>query len=303
MNVPFSFEEINSVAGRYKPATQKSYNNQTFAYWRRALIERASYVLDFSLPKEWMTDLRGLFTRWLFEIGFLVIYRDPDRGLVFQPCSLMGRDFYYRPSRCLVTNPMDESITREMKIGEDCALIKLAPDYMGISDVLDYYATKLANLSLSLDMSIINTRLAKILGARNKASAEALKKILDKINMGEPAIITDIKLLDDRTDKASPFQEFGIENLRNNYISDLQLADICTILNQFCTDIGIPSLPYNKKERLVTDEATIKEAESIARATVWEQTLNDCFSVANELFQTNMSVQLRTREEEWDGIR
>lgn len=304
MNVPFTYEEINSVAGRYKPATQKPYNNQTFAYWRRALLDRASYVLDFSLPPEWTNDLRGLFVRWLFDVGFLAVFDDPDRGLVFQLCNLYGYDYFYRPTNAVIANPYDKT-TKDLVIGKECAVVKLAPDYMGINDILDFYARKLSDLSLSIDMSIINTRFAKILGARNKASAEALKKVLDKINCGEPAVITDIKLLDDRTDKASPFQEFGIEHLRNNYVTDMQLQDMQTILNQFCVDIGIPSLPYEKKERLVTDEAVIKRHESSARSTVWVETINDCFNVVNSLFGTNMSVRLRNDplEEVSDGIR
>ena len=46
---------------------------------------------------------------------------------------------------------------------------------------------------------------------------EYVKKILDKVNSGQPAVITDTKLLDDRTDKAAPFQEFGIDHLKENY--------------------------------------------------------------------------------------
>ena len=297
MQVPFSWEEINSLAGRYTPSPLKPYNNATFAYWKRALMDRASYVLEFNLPPEWSNDLRGLFVRWLFTVGFLGIFDDPDRGLVFQLGNLYGYDYYYRPTNMVFANPYDKT-TKDLVIGKEVALIKLSPDYMGIGDIIDFYARKLSDLSLSIDMSIINTRFAKILGARNKASAEALKKVLDKINQGEPAVITDIKLLDDRTDKASPFQEFGIEHLRNNYITDMQLQDMNTILNQFCVDIGIPSLPYDKKERLVTDEANIKKDESNARATVWVETINDCFNEANRLFGTNMSVRLRNKQEE-----
>ena len=36
--LPFSYEEINIAAGLHKPGTQKSYNNETFAYWARALL-------------------------------------------------------------------------------------------------------------------------------------------------------------------------------------------------------------------------------------------------------------------------
>ena len=182
MNLPFSYDQINLAAGFNKPATQKSYNNQTYAYWARALFQRAAYAIELTLPDEWETDLKGLFYYWLYSRGYLGIYNEPEMGTVFQPGTLSGFDFYYRPVRFIVTNPYapEGGSSRELVIGKDCALIKLAPDYMGIWDVIDYYARKLADLSLSIDMSIINTRFAKIMGARNKAAAETLKKILDK---------------------------------------------------------------------------------------------------------------------------
>ena len=300
MNLPFSYDQINLAAGFNKPATQKSYNNQTYAYWARALFQRAAYSIELKLPDEWETDLKGMFYYWLYSRGYLGIYNEPEMGIVFQPGSLSQMDFYYRPVKFLVTNPYAPtgSTTRELVRGKDCALIKLAPDYMGIWDIIDYYARKLADLSLSIDLSIINTRLAKILAARNKAAAETLKKILDKINQGEPAVITDEKLLDDRTDKAPPFQEFGIDHLKENYITDEQLRDLQTIMNAFDNEIGIPTVPYQKAERMVVSEAESRQVESIARVTVWVETLNSCFKTANEMFGLNLKAAVRERRTE-----
>lgn len=297
MNIPFSYDQINLAAGFNKPATQKSYNNQTYSYWARALFQRAAYAIELTLPDEWETDLKGLFYYWLYSRGYLGIYNEPEMGTVFQPGTLSGYDFYYRPVRFIVTNPYapEGGSSRELTIGKDCALIKLAPDYIGIWDVIDYYARKLSDLSLSIDMSIINTRFAKIMGARNKAAAETLKKILDKINMGQPAVITDDKLLDDRTDKASPFQEFGIDHLKENYITDEQLRDLQTIMNAFDNEIGIPTVPYQKAERMVVSEAESRQVESIARVTVWVETLNSCFKTANEMFGLNLKAAVRER--------
>lgn len=297
MNLPFSYTDINLIAGRNKPATQK-YNSETAAYWARALFERAAYAIELKLPEEWETDLKGLFYYWLYNRGYIGIYNEPEMGLVFQPGTIGAQlDFYYRPTRFIVTNPYapDGQSSRELVVNKDVAIVKLAPDYQGIWDIIQFYSEKLAQLSLSIDMSIINTRFAKIMGARNKAAADTLKKILDKINSGQPAVITDDKLLDDRTDKASPFQEFGIDHLKENYITDLQLRDLQTILNSFDNEIGIPTVPYQKKERMVTYEAESREIESIARATVWVETLNSCFNTVNKMFGTNMSAAIRER--------
>ena len=296
MNVPFSFEDINSIAGRYKPSTQKSYNNDAFRYWARALFQRAAYAIELTLPGEWENDLKGLFYYWLYSRGFIGIYEEPDMGIVFQPGTLSGYDFYYRPTRFIVTNPYaPERSSRELAVGKDVAIVKLAPDYLGLWDIVDFYARKLADLSLSVDMSIINTRFAKIMAARNKAAGETLKKILDKVNMGQPAVIYDEKLLDDRTDKASPFQEFGIEHLKENYITDQQLQDMQTILNAFDCEIGIPTVPYQKQERFVVSEAESKRIESIARVTVWVETLNSCFKTVKEMFGITLKAEVRER--------
>lgn len=296
MNLPISENDINLIAGRYKPSTQKPYNNQTFAYWARALFQRASYAIELTLPEMWENDLKGIFTFWLYSRGYLGIFEEPEMGLVFQPGTLSGFDYYYRPVRFIVTNPYaPEASSRELEIGKDCAIVKLSPDYMGLWDIIDYYARKLSDLSLSIDMSIINTRFAKIMGARNKAAAETLKKILDKINMGQPAVITDDKLLDDRTDKASPFQEFGIDHLRENYILDEQLRDLQTILNAFDCEIGITTIPYEKRERLVVSEAESKQSESIARVTVWVESLNACFKTVKEMFGLDLHAAVRER--------
>lgn len=296
MNVPFSIEDINSIAGRYKPSTQNSYNNDTFRYWSRALFQRAAYAIELTLPGEWENDLKGLFYYWLYSRGYIGIYEEPDMGIVFQPGTLSGYDFYYRPTRFIVTNPYaPERSSRELAVGKDVAIVKLAPDYLGIWDIIDFYARKLANLSLSVDMSIINTRFAKIMAARNKAAGETLKKILDKVNMGQPAVIYDEKLLDDRTDKASPFQEFGIEHLKENYITDQQLQDMQTILNAFDCEIGIPTVPYQKQERFVVSEAESKRIESIARVTVWVETMNSCFKTVKKMFGITLKAEVRER--------
>lgn len=298
MDIPFSYNTINTACGFVKPSTQLPYNNQTFAFWSRALFERAAYAIELTLPPEWETDLKGLFYYWLYSRGFIGIYNEPEMGLVFQPGTIGAElDFYYRPTKFIVSNPYapDGGVSRELTVNRDVAIVKIAPDYMGIWDVIEFYARKLANLSLSIDMSLINTRFAKIFAARNKAAAETLKKILDKVNQGEPAVITDEKLLDDRTDKASPFQEFGIDHLKENYITDIQLRDMQTILNAFDCEIGIPTVPYQKKERMVVSEAESRQIESIARATVWVETLNSCFETVNRMFGTSMRAAIRER--------
>ena len=117
-------------------------------------------------------------------------------------------------------------------------------------------------------MSLINNKYAKLFFAKDKAAATTIQKGFDLINRGEPAIVLDEGLANDRN-KDAPFQFWVEEDLQKNYITDKQLQDLQTIINQFDAEIGIPTVPYEKKERMVTKEASSKEADSRARCTTW----------------------------------
>lgn len=287
---PLNYQQINLSAGTYSPSMVKSYNNKTFAFWERALFQRACSTINFSLPDQWNGSVKDFFYYCLFKYGYVAIFNDDGFGTVFQPCTLSGYNFYYQPTKAIISNPM---LSRELEIGNECELIKLCPDYFGTWDIISYYAEKLSTLDNAINMSIINNKFAYMIGARNKSAGEVIKKALDKINRGEPAIIFDSKLLNDRTDKAEPWQFLERTNLKQSYLTSDQLADFQTLLNNFDTEIGIPTVPYQKKERLVTDEVNIKVVDSTSRSTVWFETLKGSIEVVNKHFNLNIGVELR----------
>ena len=122
------------------------------------------------------------------------------------------------------------------------------------------------------------------MAARNKAAAQALKKMLDKVNSGEPAVILDMKLLNDPEDKAEPWQFLEREHLKDSYITTDQLQDFQTILNDFDMEIGIPVLPYAKKERMVTYEAESRMIDATSRSRVWVRTLRSSIESVKKLY-------------------
>lgn len=288
--IPLNYDQINNLAGRYNPSQVKSFNNKTFAFWERALFQRACSVIEMNVPEEWIGTTKDFLYYCLFKCGFVSVFNHKDYGFSFQPCTLKGFDFYYQPVSCQISNPVYNA---ELKIGEDCEVLKLTPDYMGIWDIISYYAEKLSTLDSSINMSIINSKLAYIIGARNKTAGEALKKILDKVNKGEPAVIYDMKLLNDQTDKAEPWQFLERKSLKDSYITTDLLLDFQTLLNNFDSEIGIPTIPYQKKERMVTSEAESRIIDSTSRSTIWFETLSSSIDVINEHFGSNISVSLR----------
>lgn len=302
MYIPFNYEEINLAAGRYSPSMVKSYNNQQFLLWERALFQRACSTLIITMPEVWKKN-KDLMYFVLFRNGFLCCGRDNDFGVGkwFNPCTLSGFDFYYRPTTALVCNPYIKSVTGqenslELKIGTDCEIIKLTPDYFGIWDVISYYAEKLAVCDVAINTAIINSKFAYIVGAKNKAAAEVMKKLFDNVNSGAPAVFFDKKLANDGMDKDEPWQ-FLDRKVKESYIVTDLLRDFQTIINDFDSEIGIPTIPYEKKERMVTTEANSKQIDATSRSVIWFDTLRDSFKIANEFMQfpadDELKVELR----------
>lgn len=289
--IPMNYHNINGGAGTYSPSAVKSYNNMTFGYWVRALFQRAQSILDFELPETWSGNVKDFFLYCLFKYGYVAVFDSEDFGFCFQPCGLSGYNFYYQPTQAIVSNP---KLNKVFVIGETCEILKLTPDYMGIWDILEYYADRFSTLDNAINMSLINCKTPFILGAKNKTAASALKKILDKVNKGEPAVVFDEKLMNDPNTKDTPFQLLELlHNPKEAYLTTEQLTDFQTILNNFDNEIGIPTLPYQKKERMISDEATMRMYDGCARSLTWFNTLNASIDNIKKLYpESQISVRL-----------
>ena len=160
----------------------------------------------------------------------------------------------------------------------------------------------LSQLDSGINSSIINSKFAYLMGAKNKAAAESLKKIFDKIAAGDPAVVFDNSLLQiDPQSKEDPWSFLERSNLKQSYLTTDLLMDRSTLLSSFDAEIGIRSLPYNKKERLVTAEAESREQDSTARLMVWKATLDSSLKLVNDMFGTDIKAELTYKEGESNG--
>lgn len=300
MYFPLSYDKLNLINGTYTPSCVKSFNNQVFEFWQRAFFQRALSAIDIEIPAAW-EEATDFFLLVLFSRGYAGIFEKTEYGVTFQPGSVSGINWYYGPTKFVYTNPNDETDDNELTIGEDCEILKLTPDYRGIWDLINYYAEEMALLKNALNMSIINNKFAFVLGAKNKAAGEALKKMLDKINSGEPAVIFDQKLANDPVSKDEPFQHWDQGNLKERYLTTDQLADMRTVLQNFDQEVGIPTLRTEKKERMITDEVQSVKNDAISRATTWVRCINKSAKAVNKHFGLNISAKLHFEGGEDDG--
>ena len=289
MYLPLNYESINVYTGSYQPNTPKNVNTYSYNYWFRTLYQRLCSTLDFTLPEYWNKDL---FYWLLFGVGFMPVFNTEEYGIIYQPGTLAGFGLFYQPTRC---NVLTEFIRRDdMKIGEDCELLRLTPDYMGAFDIISKYAELLATMDGSIQQSIINQRFAYMALAKNKAAAETLKKGFDLINQGEPLAVVD-KFYDPKDEEQEePFTCVNFE-VGSNYISDKQFADVRSILSLFNTEIGIPNIQYEKKERLVNNEAVMNNAETDCRLDTWLEWLNKSIDMIKKLYP-GLSLSVKRHE-------
>ena len=238
----------------------------------------------------------------LYCYGYIGIVNTDKFGVIPQEGALSGYDVFYQPTHVTVTNPLLPGFLRQ-RIGTDCGLIKLQPDYGGIVDIVGYYADMMALCAETAGVNLVNSKLSFVFPASGKTQAESYKKMFDNVASGQPAVFTDKSLFDD-TGKPTwtPFAQ----NVQQNYITDKVLSDMRKIEAMFDTDIGIPSANTDKRERLITDEVNANNVETASKCELWLETLKEGISETQAIFpDITISVDWRVKPSEvaetWDG--
>ena len=289
----FSYDFINRYNAHIKPSTVHSQDNATAWYFRRYLIQKIISVFEFDgIPETWSKDY---FFYSLFLYGFVVILETDKFGVIPQGgpnASLYGYDVFFRPTNVIVANPKLKGILQP-KIGTQCALIRMQPDYGSCMDIVAYYADLLALCTESLAANLVNSKLAYVFACDNKTVAESFKKMYDQINEGNPAVFADKKLfMEDGTPAWDTFQN----NLKQNYIGKDILEDMTKIDARFCTEIGIPNVNMAKESGVTDNEVEANNIDTRSKAALWLETIQDGIRQANDMFGLNMSVKFRYEE-------
>lgn len=306
---PANFDKITCINSRYIPSTIKQRNNRAYAFWCRALYERAMSRFKFKMPEEWLGAQETLMRYVLSRNGFGVVSYEQEFGYFFQPCSLSGYGFYYQPVKALLANPAMKK-SREYTIGTDCELLKLTPDYIGIWDIIDYFAVMLSQINESLNVALVNSKNAWMLFGKSKGANFALKKAVDLINQGEPAVVFDSRIIlkDEPGNTQStnePIVKIDLGAKENAEIVSIALQDTKTILEMFDSEIGIPTAGGNqvKKERNTQYEVEAKQYDSKARCTVWLRELKSSIKRINKLYpDLTLDVELEIYDNDNDTV-
>ena len=126
---PVGSDVINACYGQVSPSTLHCKNTALTTYFKRYLLQKAMSVFEWKLPKEWS---KSYFLYTLYTWGFISVVETDKFGVICQGCGLQGYNIYYQPTHAIIVNPLLQGFLTP-QIGLQCELIRLTPDWVGIT--------------------------------------------------------------------------------------------------------------------------------------------------------------------------
>lgn len=287
---PKYYDFINLYNSQRSPSTVHCQNAALVRFFEKYLLQKVISVFQFeNIPEYWAENF---FQYVLFIWGFVAVFDHKSYGIIPQNCSLYGYDVFYQPSHVIIANPLIK--TEQLRIGEDCELIKLQPDYTGIMDIVSTYADLMALSLETAGINLLNSKLSYVFMSENKTSAESFKKLFDQYASGSPAVFADKNLF---SDDGTPSWQLFMQNVGQNYVADKVLDDMKKIEDRFNTDVGIPNANTYKKERLITDEVNANNVDTQSKVMLWLDTMSRGIDKVNQHYGLDLSVSYRYEPE------
>lgn len=291
--IPAMYDAINLYNAGLRPSSIHTKNTGLYNYYFNRLFTKALSVLEWKgIPETWSLEY---FKYVLFGYGFMAVFKTDQYGVIPQNCTLSDtHTIFYQPKRVIVTNPVLPN-TLELEVGKDCELLRLEPDYRGITEIVSFYADMLAVASETAAVNLLNSRASFVFFAQNKATAETYKKMYDTLASGDPFAVIDKNLLNE---DGSHNWEWMQQNVGQNYIVTDVLNDLKTIEDRYNTKIGIPNANTQKRERLITSEVEANDSDTSCLVDVWLDTLRRDLEKINSRYGLDISVSYRYAQKE-----
>lgn len=252
-------------------------------YWKKYLMARAISVFKWTMPDTWSEN----YFKWtLYSLGYVAVIYSDQYGWLPQRCSLGGYNIFDEPDRVIIANQFFQNFDR--RIGLGAVLFRVNADYTGIVDMLDYYATELAEMTLTIYSNLITSKVGYVFAVPDKKTKDQVAKMLDQILNGEPATIQ--KTGQGKMEALDFFQQ----NVKQSYIVTDVLRDLRQLMNMFDTEFGLGNANTEKRERLISDEVNANNEETYCRADMWLDGFKEsCHRVNEQAGKELMSVDWR----------
>lgn len=280
------YQNLINMLTQPQPREVNGLENQSAIFYRNLLLKKCFAIFEFTdLPEYWDYDY---LVSTLFINGFVGI-SDTTSGIVGLECGLTGINIYNKPTTLVFANPVLGNFER--KIHVDSEILHLNFDYSSVIPLVNKYAYQLAACDASIDMNLLNSRVAFVGEASTQAQAKTLEKLYTDISKGKPCVVF-------RNAGSEKGMNWYWNNVKQSFIADTILDCKARIMAEFLTEIGIKTSNMSKKERLITDEVNSRNEEKDSAIWFWKKNLEEDCKKINNMFGLNIGVKVNDFDSE-----
>lgn len=208
--------------------------------------------------------------------------------------ALSGLNVRYEPTAFTPANPY--VITDKIYTpGVDCVPLYVDGDYMvpyNFDAMLSIYARRLADIDLSIDTSVRNSRASQILLVDDDKEAIRTGKLLDSIYDEGKAAVLSYRTSFNKDDKPFMVPIKARDNIVTSELADARR----NVLADFYHSIGIETIAVDKKERTNLREMGSNDQQLKINADIWRKNISKWCEGVNNMFGTSISFSLNEGE-------
>lgn len=274
-----SVKKAINQARAVKPSNVHGQNDWRTEFYRQQIRMIIKTIIDVKVSDKYNDDWDIDYFKDILLFEGKIAIGETSAGLLPLKCGLFGVNVFERCKGVQIANPIVGNYT--WTIGENCEVIFLMDDKWchNFSPIIDIYACKLAMCDSSIDVNLINSKVAYIVDCSGKKQADEAKMLLDKINNGEPAVFYE----NDGLNTGSTMQFFK-NDVKGSFVIDMIQDAKRAIMNELLTLIGVNNSAVEKKERLLVDEVNGNNMEVQCNMAYVKEMVEKCVDRANKMF-------------------
>lgn len=264
------------------PLWDFKFKENSLAYHVRYMLARTQKLFEYEgLPD---TIPARIFELYLQCNGFVGVFK--HEGKLYASFGGLGGvpDYNYMPTMFTVSNPA-LNYSANLKIDQDCIIVKSDSMYCGLLPLFRRYGTMLAENELSMWLTDINTRIQSIISASDDSTRDSALLFLKRVIDGDPGIIGDSQFFENL--KVLPYATSGANSFIKNLIEFEQYLKASEY-----NEIGLDA-NYNMKRETLTDSENEMNRDAL-RPLVDDMLAcrEEGVQRINEMFGTNITVKL-----------
>lgn len=238
-------------------------------------------------------DERALQDFLCFD-GYVVGFKYKN-DVIVATGALSGLDHYYRPTLYTVANPYLPSL--QLAINKECAVCYNTSNYQypeNFNSLLDYTASRLADIDISIDISCRNSRPTLIPVVNDEKEALRVSQTLNTMYEGSPVALA-YRTGSFTNNKA--IEIFPIKARDNIVVSELADARR-SVMADFWSMLGVDTIAVDKKERTNLNEMNSNNTQLKLANEIYFKPRKRWCDEMNKLFNLNITVEFNEADTE-----